>query len=95
MPDSIPSSLRASGDFNFYHHKNIEFNSEKFHKVARHGYYACVSYIDQLVGYLMEALKELDLEKNTIVMIIGDHGWHLGEHNLWSKHNLLHNAKVD
>jgi iduronate 2-sulfatase len=92
MPDSIPSSLRASGDFNFYHHKNIEFNSDEFHKVARHGYYACVSYIDQLIGYLMDALKELDLQKNTIVMIIGDHGWHLGEHNLWSKHNLLHNA---
>ncbi|MDX9880469.1 MAG: sulfatase [Prolixibacteraceae bacterium] len=92
LPEGIPSSLRASPDFNLYHTGNIEYNSDEFHRTARHGYYACVSYIDQLVGYLLQTLKDLKLDDETIVLLIGDHGWHLGEHNLWSKHNLFHNA---
>ncbi|MGK7397789.1 MAG: sulfatase [Candidatus Cyclobacteriaceae bacterium M3_2C_046] len=51
-----------------------------------HGYYACVSYIDAQVGSVVDALKELELEQNTIVIIWGDHGWNLGDHQLWCKH---------
>ena len=50
------------------------------------GYYACVSYTDSQIGRVMDALKELDLDKNTIVILFGDHGWNLGEHGLWCKH---------
>ena len=52
-----------------------------------HGYRACVSYIDAQVGLLLEQLKELDLEKNTIVVLWGDHGWHLGDHGMFCKHS--------
>jgi arylsulfatase A-like enzyme len=51
-----------------------------------HGYYACVTYIDYQIGKLMQTLEETGLAKNTIVIVFGDHGWHLGEHGLWAKH---------
>lgn len=57
-----------------------------------HGYYACVSYVDNLVGLLIDRLKALKLEKNTIIVLWGDHGWHLGDHNLWCKHTNFEQA---
>ncbi len=51
----------------------------------RHAYYACVSYIDAQVGRVLQALDELGLRDNTIVVFWGDHGFHLGELNLWCK----------
>lgn len=51
-----------------------------------HGYYACVSYVDAQVGKLLAELDRLDLRKDTIVIIWGDHGWKLGEYSQWSKH---------
>jgi arylsulfatase A-like enzyme len=51
-----------------------------------HGYYACVSYTDAQVGMLLDELEALDLERNTIVILWGDHGWNLREHGLWCKH---------
>lgn len=51
-----------------------------------HGYYACISYIDNQVGMLMQELERLGLKENTTVILWGDHGWHLGEHGLWCKH---------
>lgn len=50
-----------------------------------HGYYAAVSYVDAQVGKLLDALKQNGMDKNTIVVLWGDHGWHLGDHSLWAK----------
>ena len=57
-----------------------------------HGYYASVSYADALIGKILDTLETLDLKDNTIVTIIGDHGWHLGDHNLWCKHSNFEQA---
>lgn len=57
-----------------------------------HGYYACVSYIDNQIGKLISALKQKGLFKNTIIVLWGDHGWHLGDHGLWNKHSNFENA---
>lgn len=51
-----------------------------------HGYYACVSYTDAQIGKIMAELKRLELDRNTIVILWGDHGWNLREHGLWCKH---------
>ncbi len=53
----------------------------------RHGYYACVSYVDSLVGRLLDQLEKLDLGKETVICLWGDHGFHLGEQGLWAKAN--------
>ncbi|MCC5839394.1 MAG: sulfatase [Opitutales bacterium] len=51
----------------------------------RHGYYACVSYIDAQVGILLDTLDQLRLRRNTIVVLWSDHGFHLGEQAFWGK----------
>ncbi len=51
-----------------------------------HGYYACVSFIDAQVGRLLQALDELELSDDTIVVLWGDHGYQLGDHGMWNKH---------
>lgn len=76
----------------FVYGRTEHYNSEEFHYEARRAYYACVSYVDELVGKVINALEENGLDKNTIVVILGDHGWHLGEHNFWGKHNVLYNC---
>lgn len=51
-----------------------------------HAYHACVSYVDAQVGMVLDALDSLGLARNTIVVLIGDNGWKLGEHGMWGKH---------
>lgn len=57
-----------------------------------HGYYAATSFVDVQVGKILDRLKEKGLDKNTIVIIWGDHGWHLGDHSLWNKHSNFEQA---
>ena len=52
---------------------------------VKHAYYACISYVDAQIGRVLAALDEEGLSDNTIVVLWGDHGYHLGEQNLWGK----------
>ncbi|MDM8172853.1 sulfatase [Olivibacter sp. 47] len=51
-----------------------------------HGYYAGVSYVDAQIGKVLQALEDSGLDENTIVVLWGDHGYHLGEMGIWTKH---------
>ncbi len=57
-----------------------------------HGYYACISHADQQIGKLLNKLDELGLRENTIIILWGDHGWHLGDHLMWCKHTNFEQA---
>jgi iduronate 2-sulfatase len=61
-------------------------------RLLKHGYYACVSFIDAQIGRIMNALTDLKLRENTIVVLVGDHGYKLGEHGSWGK---MTNFEVD
>jgi iduronate 2-sulfatase len=60
--------------------------SDEVARTLIHGYYAAVSYMDAQVGRVIDALDKSGLSKNTIIVLWGDHGWHLGDHGMWCKH---------
>ncbi len=52
-------------------------------------YYACTSYMDAQVGRVLATLDRLQLWENTVVIFLGDHGYHLGERDWWNKNTLF------
>ena len=54
-------------------------------KTLLHGYYACVSYVDAQIGMMLEALDEVGIRDDTVIVVWGDHGWHLGDMGIWGK----------
>ncbi|MGJ7025685.1 sulfatase [Petrimonas sulfuriphila] len=87
-PVNLPLEVQNSGEIYSYARVREPEDTEYLREL-RHGYYACVSYVDAQIGMILDTLEELDLEKNTIIMLLGDHGWNLGEHNFIGKHNLM------
>lgn len=94
-PEGISlASLQNSSEFNSYKSGDEQVGldhplSEAYSKKLVHAYYAAISYVDAQVGMVLDELKKNGLDKNTIVVLWGDHGWHLGDHGVWGKHTLF------
>lgn len=56
-------------------------------------YYGCVTFVDAGIGMILDELEEQGLADNTIVVFFADHGFHLGDHGMWSKYSLLEATK--
>ncbi len=95
IPKNVhPKSLGKMGEF--YNYKLSDEKptldqpvSDNYARKLIHGYYASISYVDHLVGQLLSELKSLELDKNTMIVLWGDHGWHLGNDRKWGKHSLF------
>jgi iduronate 2-sulfatase len=87
-PENAPAeSLHTFGELRAYAGVPAEGPvTDDFARELIHGYYACVSYTDAQIGKILEELKQLELDRTTIVVLWGDHGWNLREHGLWCKH---------
>jgi iduronate 2-sulfatase len=87
--ESAPKIANHSwGELRYY--KDIPKKGQVSDAVAKkliHGYYAAVSYVDAQVGKVLKELEMLGLKENTVVVLVGDHGWSLMEHGLWVKHS--------
>ncbi|MDF1810565.1 MAG: sulfatase [Verrucomicrobiales bacterium] len=84
------STWHSSGEFMKYNRWSRDPNKDpEFATDVRKHYAACVTYADAQVGRVMAKLDQLNLRDNTIIILWGDHGWHLGEHAVWGKHTLF------
>lgn len=98
IPDVVNrASLHNSGELNAYQLTDEKISldkpaSDEYARKLRHAYYACVSYVDAQIGKVLSELEKLGLEKNTIVVVWGDHGWHLGDQSIWGKHTIFDKA---
>jgi len=77
--------FKATDDFLWF------LQDEDLHREGIRAYMASISYVDECIGVVLDALKKSRYSSNTIVVIMGDHGWHLGEklkiqkNTLWSE----------
>lgn len=93
VPENIPGytlnsmyELRHYDGFSHIGHPESSFRMpEDTTRILRHGYYASVSYVDALLGDLITHMKDIGIYDNTIIILWGDHGWKLGDHNSWGK----------
>lgn len=91
------ATLHGSGEFNQYKLTDEKPSlkqsvSDAYARKLRHAYFACISYVDAQVGKVLKALEESGQADNTIVVLWGDHGWHLGDLRVWGKHTLHETA---
>ena len=84
------TTWHGSGEFMKYNRWGKDPNKDpKFADEVRRHYAACVTYADAQVGRVMQSLQAMEIADDTIVVLWGDHGWHLGEHAIWGKHALF------
>ncbi|MDP3070278.1 MAG: sulfatase [Opitutaceae bacterium] len=89
--DAPDYAVQPGGEMRAYHGIPAGSIPDDLARQLKHGYYAAISYMDAQLGRVLDELERLDLRKNTIVILWGDHGWKLGEHDAWCKHTNTEN----
>jgi uncharacterized sulfatase len=75
--------------------RNFDEFSESDKKEFLRAYYACTTFVDAQIGHVLDAMDGLNLWKDTVVIVMADHGYNLGEHNWWNKNVLYdHSCRV-
>jgi iduronate 2-sulfatase len=87
-PEGAPGYAgKVGGEIVNYDPLSVEnLREEKTQRELLQSYYACVSYMDAQLGRVLDELDRLGLARNTLIVLWGDHGWHLGDHGYWTKH---------
>ncbi len=88
VPENVPSyAPQFGGELRQYSDMPREgaISKEDTRRLI-HGYYAATSYTDAQIGRVLDALAATGAGSNTVVVLWGDHGWHLGDHGMWCKH---------
>lgn len=83
--------LRAYSDIDDNYNIGDIINEDKQRELV-HGYMAAVSYIDAQLGILLDTLESKGILDDTVIVLWGDHGWHLGDHTEWCKHSNFEQA---
>ncbi|MDR2117482.1 MAG: sulfatase [Planctomycetaceae bacterium] len=90
LPDVPPNHRENEPDAAYSSLAKVEVNLDPtLARQAIQGYHAATTFMDAQVGRVIEELDRLDLRKNTIIVFLSDHGYHLGEHGLWRKSSLF------
>lgn len=89
LPEKIPGNWDdiPKAGINYCTSVNMKMDIRK-QKKAVGGYYASVTYMDRMVGQVLDALEKTGKADDTIVIFTSDHGFHLGEHDFWAKVSL-------
>jgi arylsulfatase A-like enzyme len=91
-PKNAPAfAIEDGGELRSYHGIPKGHLPDDLARQLKHGYYAAISYMDAQLGRVLDELDRLGLAENTIVVLWGDHGWKLGEHDAWCKHSNTEN----
>ena len=88
-PHGAPAyAIKRKGEIsNYLPVPNTEVLDPDLQRTLIHGYYASTAFVDAQIGKVLDALEETGLAANTIVVLWGDHGFHLGDHGSWTKHS--------
>ncbi len=91
--DVPPVAMKRGGEIAAY--KPVPLNGHVEKELATkliHGYYAGCSFVDAQIGKVLDELTRLELDQQTIVVLWGDHGYHLGDLGMWTKHTNFEQA---
>ena len=86
--DGDLSDISDAGRSFIYYNDEITIRQKQYQKQILQAYYACISYVDEQIGRLLDALDKSRYANNTIIVLWTDNGWHFGEKRSWRKFTL-------